>query len=195
MLEKIRTLESQLNDCLDTQGATELTRDSERLLEERLDITMTSVFLPTHSWGTTDRNKVVPNYQAWWMFRQLLFDMDIFDDRWSHAEFRYGVDMLNDICQATEDRPAKLKQFDKFELGLRLFGGDDLHHNRKCQAVQSLISCLSVIRQNMDHKEIKGCISLDEIHKMLMALTIITQCQRIWTEAKEPEPETAIAAE
>lgn len=196
LLEQIATLQKELADCLDAAPA-ELVRDGDRLLEERIYITITSAFLPTHSWrkGRDNEEQMTLNFQAWWMFRETLFTTDLFNDHWTAPDFREGLNILNDICQATDGGPTKLKHFDKYDFANRLFGGGgDEHHERKCRAVQSLISSLVIIRQHSEDKDIKNAFSADEINDMLAALKIVSLCQKLWTDAKPEIKQAQIEA-
>ena len=191
--QQIEDLQRQLDDCLEPSHG-ELIQDKERRLEERIGNAITAAFLPTRDYNHEQREWYF-NHLAWWAFREFLFDCnDLFADQWSRPEFRDAVAVLNDMCQATEDRPTKIKQFSRFELANRLFAGSDKHNQTKYRAVQTLITSLSVMMANHEHEEIKPFVSKEELRDMMGALRIISACQKLWMEA-QPEKEEPDAEE
>jgi hypothetical protein len=186
-------LEEDLKKCIEEQPevrtefaakleeAVKLTRDA---LSERLYNTIHAAFLPVHSNYNKEKGSWDLAYgHPWWYFRDYLFQLDEFENHWQSRDFRLGVDMLNDICQATEDFKNDVKHFDKFELGYRLFYSED----RKI-AVHQLICALSIIiKVHNDDKD----ISVDELEliEMMEVLKIIQACQSVWHQAGGSERE------
>jgi hypothetical protein len=185
LLQQIDSLQRKLDECPETS---ELIRDKERVLESRIYTVITSTFLPIRKF---DKDyKLTNRFQAWWYFRSFLFECPLFFKHWQRLEFRQGVDLLNDICQATEDRPTKLKQFDKFELASRLFGYYDDLGEVKIRALQELIQALLLLIKNEGSGDIGKYVSPEDLNDMLAALRIIAFCQRLWQDAT-PEQEAA----
>lgn len=188
---KVESLERELQKVLTPYAGESLPEPPALIRNERLAdriyIAITALFLPVKVWGDGLKEHY-NSYQPWWAFRQLLFDCDLFDNHWSQPEFRLGLDMLNDMCQATDGNPTKLKHFDKYELASRLFGGGPkLEYSReKAKGVEVLISALLLIIENQDRKEIKGMVSMGELNDTMAALKGIQFFQRLWLDAKDP---------
>lgn len=192
LLEKIQTLERQLGDCL--EPGNDLV--SSNRLEQRIIGAINALFLPVRCYSKRAKD-FQSESQPWWYLREFLFESDLFSDHWTRPEFRLGVDMLNDICQASEATGVKggltKKHFERFEFAGRLFGGSAEWNDKKSIAVRELIASLLLIIQN--YKQVaKAYVSMDDLYDMLAALKILAFCQKLWTDAK-PEPEEKEEAE
>lgn len=185
LLRKIQGLETQLNDCLDL-GSPLVHNDR---LEQRIRNIVETAFLPVKCYNTQTK-EYEKETQPWWYLRQFLFDSELLNDQWSSPEFRLGVDMLNDICQAVEATgvPGGLtrKHLSRFDFSSRMFGGSAEWAEKKIIAVERLTTSLLLVIDN--YKTVESYVSKDDLYDMLAAFKILSFCQRLWTEAKEPEP-------
>lgn len=192
LTKTVTKLENELEKCLSpgvdskkNQAAPPpLFKDG--VMEKRLYTGITAALLPICLKNqTTDKRE--NNHHAWWYFRDFLVNVDLFDQHWSNKNFRYGIDLLNDLCQAGEDRPTALEGFDKYETGYRFFGYGSEGDEKKRIGIKALIEAMHIVRANQDYEGIKGMIDMDDMNNMLIALMLIEAHQRIWSEAREIE--------
>jgi hypothetical protein len=202
LTRKVESLETELQKCLDPDSGEfkfqpiksntaqevdiKLSKDG---LSERLYNVIHAAFIPVRNYYSSHEKKWNKMLLPWWYFRESLFDMDVFSDHWSIREFRFGVHMLNDICQATEDFSGDVEHFDKFEFAFRLFycGSPEGDIQKKIGASE-LVSALHLIIKNQEISEIEY-VNDRELIGMMEVLKVIQACQLIWEQAGESERE------
>lgn len=183
LTKTVERLERELQKCLnpgsDLHSAVKPIGLTREILSERLYNVINAAFIETRGAYNAHSKEHDLNYLPWWYFRNDLFNEEVFSGHWSNPDFRTGVEMLNDICQATEDFRGDVNHFDRFEMAYRLFySGDDASLRR---GLQQLISALTTIIMVGD----SGRIDVDtkELLSMMSVLKVIESCQIIWAGA------------
>lgn len=178
----VADLQRKLDDCLGADF--NLTRDND--LEESIYAAMHGLFLPKRQWSEHD--KVYKYYTTpWWYLREFLFDVDLFDNHWTNADFRKGVSILNDLVLVLDsdidmsDRTSMLERMDRHEFGYRVFMSRDREAEQFMhRGTYALITALILIRKNQDHPEIKGLVSDGDLLDMLVTLKSVYSLQTMW---------------
>lgn len=180
----VERLERELEKCLNPGGETKAVKPikiERRLISERLYNVIHAAFIETRCEYNNTTQKWDFLYLPWWYFRSDLFNMDVFKNHWASPDFRTGVSMLNDICQATEGFKADVKHLDHFEMAYRLFYSND--DDSLQRGLQQLISALTTIIEQWD--DTRNDIGKDDAISMLSVLKVVEFCQALWKDACE----------
>lgn len=162
------------------------------LLQQVIYNSLTAALLPVHGeWNERLKERMLAHC-SWWYFRAMLFQMNAFDGHWANKDFRNGVDMLNDLAQATETPyPKTLEGFDKFETGYRLFSNGSEKHQQLIRGTKSLLAALQLIEANYltdkDDPDYQLWYDEEGFHLCFMALKIILSCQELWATAEDSD--------
>lgn len=189
LVDQVQTLEKQLTECLDMSVDLPETDD----LQSRIYHSLHGLFLPTKKWSEYHKEYQMHTV-PWWYLREFLFDVDLFNDNWSSADFRKGASILNDIILVLDSSIREsgtadlLERMETHEFGNRLFGWQDAHAEEMHRGTQSLISALVLIRNNQEHPVIKGAVLDSDLVDMLVILKAVAFFQRLWMDAK-PQPQ------